>query len=321
MRGLTFIGVGLAMLSAVETARAQTVTTTTQTLGCPAGQAVQGVDFNTRRLVCVSVVSSAQLAALQSQLNSAISALQAALGAETTARQAADSALQTALAALQTGNALAQALLPHVSVVQGPLNGVAGPHIVFERANVHIRSGSGATDDHGALTGLGNLFLGYNEPRFPSDTSNRTGAHNLIVGPEHQYPASGGFLAGVSNTASGTSASVSGGAFNIAGGLRASVSGGFVNTASGNAASVSGGGANTASGSTASISGGVGNTADGTSASVSGGGGGIAGGGYASVGGGFYNTASSGYASVSGGSIRTATGIDDWAAGALFQDE
>src|SRR5882762_1286239 len=118
MRGLTFIGVGLAMLSAVETARAQTVTTqttTTQTLGCPAGQAVQGVDFNTRRLVCVSVVSSAQLAALQSQLNSAISALQAALGAETTARQAADSALQTALAALQTGNALAQALLPHVS--------------------------------------------------------------------------------------------------------------------------------------------------------------------------------------------------------------
>jgi len=135
------------LVVAADTAGAQTAT-----LGCPAGQAVQGVDFATRRFVCVSVVSSAQLAALQtqlSQLNDTMNTLRAALGAEATARQGAGRALQAAVAALQTGNALVRALVPYVSVVPAPLNGVTGPHIVFEGVNVHIRSGSGATVDTG----------------------------------------------------------------------------------------------------------------------------------------------------------------------------
>ena len=39
-----------------------------------------------------------------------------------------------------------------------------------------------------------------------------------------------------------------------------------------------------------------------------------------SVSGGYHNTASGVTASVSGGSVRSATGLDDWAAGNLWQD-
>ena len=319
MKTHTLIRFCLVMiLVAADTAGAQTAT-----LGCSAGQAVQGIDFASRRLVCVSVVSSAQLAALQTQLsrlNDTINTLQAALGAETTARQGADRALHTAIAALQTGNALMQALVPYVSVVPGPLNGVTGPHIVFQGVNVHIRSGSGATLD---TTNLGNLFVGYNEPRLGTDISHRTGSHNLIIGPEHQYSKSGGFLAGfgnttsgayasvsggLSNTASGDYASVGGGTLNSAGGGAASVSGGTQNKASGNYASVSGGSQSAAIGSVASVSGGSTNTADGDFASVSGGNQNHAGGRLASVSGGSNNTADGDFASVSGGNQNRAGG-------------
>ncbi len=52
---------------------------------------------------------------------------------------------------------------PFVSVDPNPENNVIGPNIVFKGANIHIESGSGATDDNGALLSLGNLFIGYNE--------------------------------------------------------------------------------------------------------------------------------------------------------------
>src|SRR5207253_2558489 len=114
--------------------------------------------------------------------------------------------------------------------------------------NVHIRSGSGMTNDS---TNLGNLIIGYNEPRdvgLGPDTSNRTGSHTLIIGPEHQFTASGGLLAGFGNTVNGDFASVSGGDNNTASGLDSSVSGGVSNTASGDNSSVSSGRMNTAGG-------------------------------------------------------------------------
>jgi hypothetical protein len=44
------------------------------------------------------------------------------------------------------------------------LQGVNGPHILITGANVHVRSGSEATDNNAApYTGLGNLIIGYNE--------------------------------------------------------------------------------------------------------------------------------------------------------------
>ena len=56
-------------------------------------------------------------------------------------------------------------LAPFVSVDYSSLNALSGPHIIFEGANIHIRSGSGATNDNDTLIGLGNLIVGYNESR------------------------------------------------------------------------------------------------------------------------------------------------------------
>jgi len=163
------------------------------------------------------------------------------------------------VAALEATVAALQAKLACVSVDDNPINGLAGPQFIFEGCNVHVRSGSGATDDGGTLTGLGNLVIGYNEPRLTRDgpdETGRTGSHNLIVGREHKYSSFGGFVAGMRNTVSGEEASVSGGSFNTASAQNASVSGGFDNTASGDLSSVSGGLGNTASGEEASVSGG-----------------------------------------------------------------
>ncbi len=72
-------------------------------------------------------------------------------------------ALETALATTQSDLAEAQAKLAYVSIQQGSMNGVNGPHMIIEGCNLHVRSGSGATDDNANLTGLGNLIIGYNE--------------------------------------------------------------------------------------------------------------------------------------------------------------
>src|SRR2546430_1871826 len=100
---------------------------------------------------------------------------------EIAALQAGVSALQDQVAALQSQMAPLQNdrvthhdavmdLAPYVSVDPHPINGVAGPHVIFTGVNVHIRSGSGATEDD--TTNLGNLIVGYNEPRGGTDTTN-----------------------------------------------------------------------------------------------------------------------------------------------------
>ncbi|MGR0482044.1 MAG: hypothetical protein ACTFAL_11745 [Candidatus Electronema sp. V4] len=110
--------------------------------------------------------------------------------------------------------------------------------IYLTGANLHIRSGSGKTD--GAVNGLGNLIVGYNENT--SDKPKiRTGSHNLVIGPLHSYPSYGGFVAGCNNSISREYSSVSGGHENRACGLFSSVSGGHGNTASGLCSNVSGG--------------------------------------------------------------------------------
>lgn len=88
--------------------------------------------------------------------------------------------------------------LDYVTLVQGPLDGLSGPHLVFEGCNVHIRSGSGNSTDGSAdlfaqtaipdtaPLGLGNLIVGYNEqPSFGGGPS-LGGSHNLVVGPGHK---------------------------------------------------------------------------------------------------------------------------------------
>jgi hypothetical protein len=236
----------------------------------------------------------AEIAAPQKQV--------AALQTQVSAQQAQITSLQNQLTAAKPVLALA----PFVTVDPNLENGVKGPNITFKGANIHIVSGSGATDDNlfhgGSLTGLGNLIIGYDEPRLDTPPVDRSGSHNLVVGRYHSFTSSafGGLVAGTSNTISREAASVTGGKDNTASGFAASVSGGFTNTASGFTDTVTGGLANTASGIGCSVSGGDGNIASAANFDSDVG---------ASVSGGFGNTASGLAASVSGGSRNTAGGV------------
>ena len=141
------------------------------------------------------------------------------------------------------------AILEFVYVEAEVINGLAGPHWIIEGANVHVRSGSGSTNSGlcpvshsgcGLGAGLGNLVVGYNEGT-TSQPRSRRGMHNLVVGPEHEYAGSGGFVAGSHNSIRGPGASVTGGKNNKASGQFSSVSGGHRNLASGSFSSVGGG--------------------------------------------------------------------------------
>ncbi|MCA9772949.1 MAG: hypothetical protein KC466_11120 [Myxococcales bacterium] len=191
------------------------------------------------------------------------------------------------------------------------------PRIVIEGANVQIVSGAGSTSEGdcvgGGCSGLGNLIVGYNES---SGGEFRTGAHNVIVGANHEYTSTGGFVAGDANTISGRSASVSGGQLNTASGNYASISGGRDNMATAVWTSISGGGSNSATQEYGSVGGGEFNTASGSFATVSGGHGNVATNGvWTSVAGGESNLASGRGAAVSGGYSNEATAADAVVAG------
>jgi len=242
--------------------------------------------------------------------------------------------LRSRIRKLEKTVATLEAKLDHVQVIQDPINGLAGPHVIFEGCNVHVRSGSGSTNDgksetgdrtkniKGTPVGLGNLIVGYNEAPI-SEGPGRGGSHNLIVGPYHHYSSLAGVVFGSANTVSNFAATVTGGIENIASEDYTNVSGGARNIASGYVSSVNGGDTNVASGSFSSVAGGaigeafgrfsiVGggylNEANGEYASVSGGQYNTAGGNYSSVCGGYANSANSNHSSISGGSASDANG-------------
>ena|ERR1700690_4397743 len=155
--------------------------------------------------------------------------------------------LQTQLASVQANSVLQldRALTLH-TVHAGR------PTVLFTGVNVQIVNGAGSTD---RANGLGNLIVGYDEPN-PRITPKRSGSHNIVLGPYHEYTSYGGLVAGIQNTISGPNASVCGG---------------YANTASGDGSSVGGGEDNHARNLFSHVSGGVGNTADGVASSVLGG--------------------------------------------------
>jgi hypothetical protein len=203
--------------------------------------------------------------------------------------------------------------LTHVTSVTG-----AGglPEVRITGANLRLVNGLRAT---ATSNGLGNLLVGYNEPRQGGNVE--TGSHNVVVGQGHNFSSFGGVVVGRQNEISGAFAAVSGGFDNTASGASAAISGGIFNRASGPSAMVSGGFDNTASASATAVSGGRGNTASGESAAVSGGHGNTASGHTAAISGGQANTASGFTSSVSGGRNQTARGDFDWVGGSLFADE
>jgi hypothetical protein len=149
---------------------------------------------------------------------------------------------------------------------------IAGNNIFFDGFNVHVRSGAGATwgtadfedwsyadlPEQGNVNGLGNLIIGYDEDRVlldPLQPIEKTGSHNLVIGPFHTYDRIGGFVTGLANNIRGHYASVSGGYENTASGYHASVAGGRSNEASGPRASITGGSLNVASAENSSVTG------------------------------------------------------------------
>jgi hypothetical protein len=94
--------------------------------------------------------------------------------------------------------------------------------LVITGANLRLLNGLGSTD---TTNGLGNLIVGYNEPR-EGEENIRTGSHNVVVGKQHQFSSVGGLVVGLQNEIHGAFASVSGGVRNTAAGEHASISGG-----------------------------------------------------------------------------------------------
>jgi len=180
--------------------------------------------------------------------------------------------------------------------------------ITVTGANLWVVNGAGAT---GTANGLGNVIIGYNEPRaYGRQDNDRSGSHMLVVGKYNNYSAFGGLVAGIANSATAPWSSVSGGWDNVASGERASVCGGEHNEASGIGGSVIGGIYNAAIGEGSSVSGGQYNQSAGMFSSVSGGERNVAGGRHASVSGGHGNTAGAEWSSVSGGWQNEASGSD-----------
>lgn len=158
-------------------------------------------------------------------------------------------ALQGQIGILQTAAENLEVKTAYTTVKTGELVGLKEPHVIFESVNVHIRSGSGLTDnntdndqfpgtgDPDVFTELGNLIIGYNEEAIgvpyevPED--NRAGSRNLIVRSKHSYTSYGCFLASSGNMASKDMASVSGGSWNVASGFFASILGGRKNLPTG----------------------------------------------------------------------------------------
>ena len=105
--------------------------------------------------------------------------------------------------------------------------------VVFSGANVYIQSGSGATDDHGALQGRGNLIVGYDD-----DAPAQRGSHNVILGEGNTWSSYGGLVVGSGNVLAGSHALVVG-SMNVVQGSYGAVSGSG-NVLTGNYASVSG---------------------------------------------------------------------------------
>jgi hypothetical protein len=77
----------------------------------------------------------------------------------------------------------------------------AANEVVITGANLRIINGLGTTD---TTNGLGNLLVGYNEPRSEAIGPNvRTGSHNVVVGRRHSFSRFGGLVVGDLNTISG----------------------------------------------------------------------------------------------------------------------
>lgn len=202
-------------------------------------QRVRALEKAVAAIKTVNKQQTTKINNLTTQLTAAQGTI-ASLTTDMTAAQTKIAGLTTDLTAVMGNNALD--LGPYVSVTSNTLEGVIGPNIVFQGANVHVRSTTSLSDG----SHLGNLIVGWNNQA----SAVRTGDNNLVVGFGNSFTASGGFVAGFQCGIGSNWSTVTGGILNNARtNVGASVSGGYGNTASGYASSVSGGDIRTATGS------------------------------------------------------------------------
>lgn len=108
-----------------------------------------------------------------------------------------------------------------------------GNNVYITGANLHVRNGLGATLQNG-VNGLGNLIVGYNEPRGqPANPDVRSGSHNIVTGTGSNYSRTSAFITGINNATNNHFASVLGGTGNIANGTYSVVVGGYNNQSNG----------------------------------------------------------------------------------------
>ncbi|MEN0062219.1 MAG: hypothetical protein AAGA48_08705 [Myxococcota bacterium] len=213
------------------------------------------------------------------------------------------------------------------------------PTIVFSGVNVHVNNGDGTTD---TVNGLGNLVVGYDEPRIDGvpvcshgqyrdqqsceanglvwTDNHKSGSHNLIVGSEHSYSQFGSTLLGQENTVNNAFATITGGRLNLALGTNSSVTGGSGNLASGFFATVTAGFGNEANGLLAAIHGGTDNVAVGTYSTITGGDTNETSGQSSSVSGGENNTVSGRGGSISGGERNVVLGRSGTVTGGVYNE-
>jgi hypothetical protein len=124
-------------------------------------------------------------------------------------------------------------LAKYVTVEKGELAGVKGPHLVLTGVNLHVRSGRNATNDGGALSGLGNLIVGYNEAQstpvvYDGEGCDRTltGSHNIVTGTGNLFTSYGGVVVGSNHCLTSPNSSILAGDTNEAHGLNSAILGG-----------------------------------------------------------------------------------------------
>src|SRR5690606_4002008 len=195
---------------------------------------------------------SAGTTAKASEVNGNFAAVKSAVDdnhARLQALEQAVAALQDILdeqaATISTLESTVATLSSQLSAVEGSSVMALGPYLTVQGGdrptatlsglNLQIVNGMGATS---TANGVGNLIIGYDEPRTtPPETcslgmhadeenctknggtwavSHKSGSHYVVVGPQHNYSQYGGLLAGYGNSSTGWFASATGGAGNQA---------------------------------------------------------------------------------------------------------
>jgi hypothetical protein len=191
--------------------------------------------------------------------------------------------------------------------------------------NLVVGPGHKFTSYGGMVAGADNAIIDQNASVTGGRSNIANGAYASISGgySNHSFGTSTWIGGGQSNEAYGSYTSVAGGASNSTSGNSSFVGGGQNNNASAEASAIAGGIGNATFGpqTGSSILGGSQNIASGGTSTISGGVFNEATGGYSSIGGGNSNVASADGSSVSGGLGRTASGLNDWRAGTLFEDQ